>query len=69
VKFEDAKVIEANDYLITKQRWEIEELQGEKTKLERQVFDLMIKRIDVDVERTNTSANKAAAAIEATRNI
>jgi hypothetical protein len=50
VKFEDMKIIEANDYVITKQKMEIDFLSKEKARLEKELSDIMMKRIDADVD-------------------
>ena len=46
VKFEDIKIIEANDYVITKQKMEIDFLSKEKARLEKELSDIMMKCID-----------------------
>jgi hypothetical protein len=49
VKLEDMKIIEANDYVITKQKMEIDFLSKEKARLEKELSDIMMKCLDVDV--------------------
>lgn len=58
VKHEDAKIIEANDYVITKQKWEIEELKKEKSNLEKELSDIMVECIENQNNPASTSSSQ-----------
>lgn len=58
MKHEDAKIIEANDYVITKQKWEIEELKKEKPNLEKELSDIMVECIENQNKPASTSSSQ-----------